>query len=234
MIVRHKNPRLCPMGALSIFFFIRWSIFAEKPVDFSSTEWYTSQTLIAFVISLFSRSKRAIFRTTDSPYSNPGTSSSFVQRRRLLDETNTSIASKVLHFDRHVGALIGSLHGMTVPEIESFGLWNKNVCTNHYVKYPGIEATSKMAGFRCGLEYSIPRSRAKVSNFVAQNATEHPDASQFFSGFCPFLDDPKNLQFIEANISKTSTAVAAFDALVVLRDVFFKMCALSTPHIRAP
>jgi hypothetical protein len=39
--MRHKDPRLCTMSALAQYFFWRWEISGEEPLDFQSQQsWY--------------------------------------------------------------------------------------------------------------------------------------------------------------------------------------------------
>ena len=39
VILRHKDVHLCPLCAVAVFFFFRFAIHNEKPIDFSTDEW---------------------------------------------------------------------------------------------------------------------------------------------------------------------------------------------------
>ena len=45
--MRHKDPRLCTMGALAQYFFWRWELSGEEPPDFQSRQsWYGNKVLV--------------------------------------------------------------------------------------------------------------------------------------------------------------------------------------------
>lgn len=81
------------------------------------------------------------------------------QHKRMMDLTDTRLSGTRNHADRRLGAWLGVLHGLSLEEVRSVGLWEQNQCDQHYLKYQGACVVCKLAGFPTPEQYSIPEAK---------------------------------------------------------------------------
>ena len=143
---------------------------------------------------------------------------SAAKRSRGLDGDKTGLSGVRNHADRRLGAWLGVLHGLSLEEVRSVGLWEQNQCDQHYLKYQGACVVSKLAGFPSPAEYSIPRSQISIEHFIQQNGGE-----EFFRGFLGFVYDEEMIAKANKLLAEGFNAPRnVLDALTMLHQCFFQ------------
>jgi len=109
-----------------------------------------------------------------------------VQRREMMDLTETGLTGVNHHYYRRVGSFLATMHGLTREDVRALGLWNSGELERHYLKHSRPKTYARLSGFANEAEYDIPRSTLNIEAFLLK----FPEADRsFFSAFMPFVYD---------------------------------------------
>eukprot|EP00210_Caulerpa_lentillifera_P004389 g4187.t1 len=205
LLVRHNNPILCPLFAISYMLFDRFVTNGEKPLDLLAhgREWYDIK----------------LFRSSKDSHQSLNKTTLYKQRKTMLQKTGTYVNGIVNHLDRKLGAIAGKLCGLDATQVQKVGLWDSNTLSRHYDKLPEPDIPAKLAGFENSQKFYIERANASLIHFCQKNES----ASHFFGCYFPFLDNDAVKQgTIALQHDGDNTPHHVFRTLGYLRSIFFQ------------
>lgn len=143
-VMRHKDFRLCPIGALAMYFLARFHLSGES-LDFSSNDkWFNVKLLV-----------ESSSADTTTSISNQ----TYAKTMRQVCSKLGINSKHFVHFGRSVGAVKAELEEMDALMIKNLGNWNPDTQEDRYSAKLPLQAMRIMAGHdrRKGFYY-LPRA----------------------------------------------------------------------------
>ncbi|POM76832.1 Short-chain dehydrogenase [Phytophthora palmivora] len=129
--IRHTNAEACPIGALALYFFLRWCVRMESIPDFLQPQkWYDVKVFRSGKDATTAMSYRAHYDATVKAF------------------TFLNMYSKAKpHVARGSGSRMTELAGATDSQIRRLGRWNASAMEGCYLTANPREAMRSLAGF---------------------------------------------------------------------------------------
>ena len=207
---RHRDPLMCPIGALGIYLAYLWE--KSPPPDITHRKKW-------FDIKVF-QDQKAKNQTTELTYSTH-----YNPIKKCFDSLNIQSSAKT-HIGRKSGAMAAKAGDVAGDSLRVAGQWQLDVVLRHYLTPLAIDCMYVLSGFdKNGKNYFLPRE-----------GIDPPDALQ--KKIFPFLEDYYGCQtgtsLCPHNVScdRTFAGAGFVELLVWLRKVILQdACLIDFHHL---
>eukprot|EP00210_Caulerpa_lentillifera_P004806 g4588.t1 len=211
-LIRHKDIHLCPLSAISIYFYDRFVMQDEKELDIvgNPSEWFDVK----------------VFRSNAARHKPLCIPSTYNERKRMIMRTGTLTVGAVNYADRTIGSYIAKMSNVEDREIEGAGLWgSSSVMGFHYTKIRTSDTIARLSGFACASEYYIHRATLSLFD-VAKFASK--DDQAMFKSFLSFLDNKEvEMKLLEIQQQEGyNSGINTFRVLSFVCTVFWQDAAI--------